>query len=151
MKIDISLMKATVQDLSLLTQMNKELIEDEGSLNPMSIDQLEQRMLNWLTTDDWEVDLVLLAGGVIGYALYQFRVHSILADAEEVYLRQYFIRRRYRGNGIGLAGIQLLKDSRFEHVKTIVIDVLLSNPKGIRFWQKAGFFSYYMNMRLETK
>lgn len=37
--------KATIDDLKLLSQMNKELIEDEGSRNPMTLVQLEDRFL----------------------------------------------------------------------------------------------------------
>ena len=39
---------ANEADLLLLAQMNKRLIEDEGSRNPMSLDQLADRMRGWL-------------------------------------------------------------------------------------------------------
>jgi len=45
-------------DVRLLAQMNKRLIEDEGSRNPMSTPELEQRMRGWLD-HGWNVSLCL--------------------------------------------------------------------------------------------
>ena len=59
-------------DLSLLVQMNKRLIEDERSRNPMSVDELRERMAGWLR-GDWRIDLFTQDDVVVGYAVYQFR------------------------------------------------------------------------------
>ena len=41
---------ATVADLSQLALWNRQLIEDEGHDNTMSLEELEARMRTWLTT-----------------------------------------------------------------------------------------------------
>ena len=38
---------ATEADLPLLAEMNRRLIEDEGSENPMTVAELQQRMRAW--------------------------------------------------------------------------------------------------------
>ena len=43
----LSLRIALEADRPALAQMNKRLIDDEGSRNPMSLDQLRQRMAGW--------------------------------------------------------------------------------------------------------
>lgn len=52
--------------------------------------------------------------------------------------------------GFGIAGIELLKSTRFQDVKRIVIDVLESNPSGLGFWRKAEFIPYYINIRIDN-
>ncbi len=145
--VTLQLRKAGVSDIEILALMNSQLIEDEGSQNPMSIQQLEVRMLNWLK-EHWEIDLICESERVVGYALYQFRQNPYFQEQDEVYLRQYFISREHRGKGLGLEGIRVLKESRFNKASTIVIDVLESNSRGMNFWRKAGFLPYYVNMRL---
>ncbi len=46
--MDLTLRRATEDDLDDLAVMNKQLIEDEGSRNPMNREQLADRMKGWL-------------------------------------------------------------------------------------------------------
>ena len=93
---------ANEADLPLLAQMNKRLIEDEGSRNPMSLDQLADRMRDWLL-GDWEVKLFATDDRVVGYAVYQIRRDEYFPDQTIVYLRQFYIEREMRGQGLGTA------------------------------------------------
>ena len=99
-------------DLPLLAQMNKRLIEDEGSRNPMSIDQLAERMRGWLLSD-WEVRLFATNVGVVGYAVYQARRDEYFPDQTIVYLRQFYIERELRGQGLGTAACRALVAEHF--------------------------------------
>ncbi|MCR8656673.1 hypothetical protein [Paenibacillus endoradicis] len=42
--MSLNLLRAVDNDLAYLAQMNKSLIDDEGSSNPMTLDELEKRM-----------------------------------------------------------------------------------------------------------
>jgi GNAT superfamily N-acetyltransferase len=144
------LRSANNSDLDILTQMNRELVEDEGSQNPMKYEELKNRMMNWLMTD-WNIDLLTSNDTVVGYALYQYRNNQYNEAEKEVYLRQFFIMRESRNKGYGQLGIELLRERRFNEVKTIIIDVLETNPKGINFWRKCGFLPYSATMKLDQK
>lgn len=145
----LRLQSAEISDLRILAEMNKQLIEDEKSSNPMGIKELEERMTGFLKSS-WEIDLIMSETKIIGYALYQFHDEEYKGESKRVYLRQYFIRKEFRNKGYGIAGIELLKITRFKDVKRIEIDVLESNPNGQRFWRRAGFKTYYTNMRIEN-
>jgi GNAT superfamily N-acetyltransferase len=136
-------------DLSLLAQMNKRLIEDEGSRNPMSLDQLAERMRGWLL-GDWEVKLFATTAGVVGYAVYQARRDEYFPDQTFVYLRQFYIEREMRGQGLGTAALRVLVTEHFPPGCRVVIDVLASNPPGHDFWRHVGFQPYCTTMHLET-
>jgi GNAT superfamily N-acetyltransferase len=142
----LALRKATIVDLDQLAVMNKHLIEDESSGNPMNIEQLFARMKDWLKSG-WEIDLLCQSSSVVGYALYQFRPHPYNESREEVYLRQFFVKREYRNRGYGREGIELLLSERFQGMDTVTIDVLEANPAGMRFWQKVGFLAYSTTMK----
>lgn len=147
--LSLRLRSARASDLLILAEMNKQLIEDEKSSNPMGIKELEERMAEFLK-NSWEIDLIMKDTEIIGYTLYQFHENQYKRESKQVYIRQYFIVREYRNMGYGIAGIELLKKTRFQDVKRIEIDVLETNPKGQKFWKKVGFKPYYLNMRIEN-
>jgi len=136
-------------DLPLLAQMNKRLIEDEGSRNPMSLDQLADRMRGWLR-GGWEVRLLATDAGVAGYAVYQTRHDEYFPDQTLVYLRQFYIEREMRGRGLGTAAFRALAAEYFPPGSTVVIDALASNPRGQEFWRHVGFQPYCTTMHLRT-
>jgi len=110
-KMNLILHNANEPDLPVLARMNKQLIDDEGSKNPMSIEELERRMKGWLLSD-WKIDLISNSSETIGYALYQYI--TIFKEQKEVYLRQYYIKPDFRNQGYGHEGIKLLLANRFD-------------------------------------
>jgi GNAT superfamily N-acetyltransferase len=145
----LAIRAATDDDLTLLARMNKHLIEDEGSRNPMSIEQLRQRMRGWLG-GDWKIDLFVEEDAVVGYAVYQFRQDEYLPDKTIVYLRQMYIERDQRSRGLGSRAFELLTQTRIPADCPIVIDVLATNPRGAKFWSQVGFQPYCTTMHFNT-
>ena len=92
----LTLRRATPNDASLLAPMNKRLIDDEGSTNPMSLPQLESRLRKWLNAE-WRGELFLHDVPVVGYAIYRLQ-RSEFDNRETVYIRHYFIEREYSKN-----------------------------------------------------
>ncbi|TMJ09927.1 MAG: GNAT family N-acetyltransferase [Bacillati bacterium ANGP1] len=133
MAMALSIRSGTNDDLSLLAQMNKRLIEDEGSRNPMSVAELERRMRGWLESG-WLIDIFLEDGSVIGYAVYRRCTDDYHPDQTVVHLRQLFIERGHRNRGLGTLAFRDLVRTKFPRRSTVVIDVLASNPKGLTFW-----------------
>ena len=140
---------ANEADLPLLAQMNKRLIEDEGSRNPMSLNELAERMRAWLL-GDWQVKLFATDTGIAGYAVYQTRRDEYFPDQTIVYLRQFYIEREMRGQGLGTMAFRALATEDFPPGCRVVIDVLASNPRGDDFWRHVGFQPYCTTMHLQT-
>jgi GNAT superfamily N-acetyltransferase len=145
----LAIRPAAEADLPLLARMNKHLIEDEGSRNPMSLDQLAERMRGWLQ-GDWAVKLFVAGEIVVGYALYQCRRDEYFPEHTTVYLRQFYIERELRGRGLGSAAVSLLRDGHFPAGSAVIIDALASNPRGDTFWRKVGFAPYCTTMHLKA-
>jgi GNAT superfamily N-acetyltransferase len=131
----------------MLAQMNKELIQDEGSRNPMFVEQLEERMGGWIL-GQWEIEIIQNETFDIGYAVYQSRVDDFFPDEKYIYPRQFYIKREHRGNGYGTEALKYLIRHSFPDGAKVTIDVLKSNPRGHNFWSNCGFESYYTNMIL---
>lgn len=68
--MNVELRLATLDDSITLAQMNNKLIIDEGCLNPMSVDELELRMRNWLEST-YKAVLFYHEAEIVGYSLYQ--------------------------------------------------------------------------------
>jgi len=151
----LSIRVATEDDIEVLAMMNKQLIEDEGHRNPMSVPELAQRMGGWLRSG-WDADVFVQAntpasGTIIGYALYQHRKDDFFPDQRVVYLRQFLIKREYRDQGLGRLALRELFNARFPSKCTVIVDVLTANERGIRFWQQVGFQPYSMTLKMIVK
>jgi len=141
--MDIELWSATLVDSFTLAQMNHELILDEGCRNPMSIVEIELRMRNWLEST-YKAVLFYHEAEIIGYSLYQEQSDEYFLDKIDVYLRQFFIKRLRRGQGLGRRAFEKLCNEIFLAGSNITLDALESNPGGQAFWQKVGFKPYYV-------
>ena len=84
---------ASLEDAPVLGRLNRELVEDEGHRNRMSVEELEARMRAWLG-GEYRALVGEEDGGIVGYALFR-------ETADEVYLRQLFIARHRRRTGLG--------------------------------------------------
>ncbi len=145
--MSFTLRATTLADVTTLAHMNKRLIEDEGGANPMSLEQLETRLKNWLSSE-WR-GVIFLANGVsVGYTIYRLQRQDI-DSRETVYVRHYFIEREYRRLGYGRKALEKLKAERFPKNATIYLEVLTHNARGRAFWQSLGFSEYSLTMRLE--
>ncbi|MGD1277394.1 MAG: GNAT family N-acetyltransferase [Tepidisphaeraceae bacterium] len=129
---------AALQDAPLIAQMNKQLIDDEGHRNPMSIAELEHRMSDWLS-GAYTAILFVRGGEPCGYALFR-------REPDHIYLRQFFVCRQHRRCGVGRAAITWLRRNAWADVPRIRIDVLVGNQAAIAFWRSVGFHDYCLTM-----
>src|SRR5947207_14598911 len=96
MKQDLALpliyRRARVADAALLAELNQQLIADEGHSNPMTLPELLARMKEWLRKEYRGV-IFERENKVVAYAIYR-------VDPGLIYLRQFFVSRQYRREGI---------------------------------------------------
>ena len=142
----IELRRATPGDVRALAGMNRQLIEDEGSHNPMSLRDLEARMMGWIT-EGWDILLILREGETAGYCLYREIPDEYFPDRIEIYIRQFFVKREHRGLGIGRSAFEKIMRERLPAGVRVSVDALETNPRGQRFWEKLGFEPAYTNLQ----
>jgi GNAT superfamily N-acetyltransferase len=142
----LTIVSAEESDLPPLARMNKRLIQDEGSRNPMSIGELEARMRGWLR-GDWAITLFMEDSRIVGYAVHQERQDDYDASRTLIYLRQFYVEPDRRGRGLGRAAFEHLRRTHFPDGAEVVLEVLASNPEGQRFWSSLGFEAYALSMR----
>jgi GNAT superfamily N-acetyltransferase len=92
---------ATQADCRALAELNHQLIRDEGHRNPMTVPELDQRMRSWLA-GEYQAVIFEAAGGIVAYALFR-------EEPEEIYLRQLFVVRHKRRQGVGRKAIEFLR------------------------------------------
>jgi ribosomal protein S18 acetylase RimI-like enzyme len=132
--------QATVIDCALLAELNHQLICDEGHRNKMTVPELEQRMKGWLAS---EYAAVILEDyeEVVAYALYR-------EQPEEIYLRQFFVARNRRRQGIGRQAFEILLSKIWPANKRLTVEVLVKNEAAIAFWRAVGCEDYSLKLEI---
>lgn len=132
---------ANENDLELLAIWNKQLIEDEGHDNSMTIAQLRERMSEWLKAD-YQVIVFSKTSAPSAYVVFR--------DSDDhIYLRQFFVDRAQRRCGIGNEAVAILKNYILPHTKRVRLEVMASNRQGLAFWEACGFGTRYIGMEVK--
>jgi GNAT superfamily N-acetyltransferase len=129
---------ATPEDAVILASLNQQLIRAEGHRNPMSVEQLTDRMSAWLN-GEYQAVILEEATAAVGYALFR-------KDLEHVYLRQLFVVAERRRQGVGREAIGWLWRNAWNGVPRLRIEVLVGNVSGRKFWRSVGFEEYCVTM-----
>jgi len=132
---------ATLDDVSLLTWMNRELFEDEGHRNRFKpISWLEHQMRGFLT-GEYDAAVFEMDGKTVAYALY-------IDEGDHIYLRQFFVCRDRRRRGIGREAIETLRKRIWPRDRPVTVGVLIENRVGYAFWKAVGFKGYSMELEM---
>jgi GNAT superfamily N-acetyltransferase len=131
---------ATSNDLDRLAEWNHQLIRDEGHRNAMSVAELRERMKEWL---EGEYRAVIFGpeSAPVAYALFR-------ESNTEVYVRQLFVRRDMRSQGIGGKALELLRQQVWPQKKRLTAEVLTSNVRAVRFWRSVGYKDYCLTLEI---
>jgi ribosomal protein S18 acetylase RimI-like enzyme len=131
---------ANETNLDILAQWNHQLIRDEGHRNQMTVSQLRDRMREWLS-GDYTAVIFDKDGKTVAYALFR-------ENENEIYLRQLFVKREKRHQGIGKEAVRILKEGIWTKSKRLTVDVLSGNKQGIAFWRSVGYKDYCLTLEI---
>jgi GNAT superfamily N-acetyltransferase len=162
---------AAAADLPQLASWNKQLIEDEGHDNTMSLEDLVARMRTWLATEyqalifdepatsadpalpksQWipagACPRMLESGAGMTAAGSASVAYALLRDTPEwVHLRQFFVARDRRRRGIGARAVALLRDSVIPPDKPVIVEAMVWNHPALAFWRAVGFADRYVGL-----
>jgi len=132
---------ATLNDCPILAELNHQLLEDERHRNRfMPLPQLEERMRGWLSVN-YRAVLFEDGGTIAAYGLYR-------EDLDEIYLRQLFVARDRRRQGLGRQAVEILRSQIWPAGKRLTVDVLVGNTGAIAFWRSVGYKDYYLALEI---
>jgi len=137
---EISYRAARLEDCPLLAELNHQLIRDEGHRNPMTVPQLEQRMRDFLA-GEYRAVIYEESGEVVAYALFR-------EQPEEIYLRQLFVVRHRRRQGIGRRAMEILRSKVWPKTKRLTVEVLVANQGAVAFWRAAGYRDHCLTLEI---
>ena len=136
---ELNFRRCDAVDVPVLAQLNQQLQIDEGHRLRMQLPELERRMADWLTAGGYESVIFERGGATAGYALYR-------REAEHVYLKQFFVCRELRRQGVGRQAMQWLSEHVWKESPAVFLDALIHNESGIAFWRAVGFRNYCITM-----
>jgi predicted acetyltransferase len=130
---------ASVEDCSMLAAWNYQLIRDEGHRNPMDVWELEERMRGWLASGEY-LAVIFEAEEPVAYALFR-------ETEDEIHLRQFFVVRHKRREGIGSCAMAQLF-ALWPKEKRWTVSVLVKNIPAVVFWQAQGYADYSLTLEI---
>ena len=132
--------RCTVADAPLLAELNAQLSEDEGASvgTPAAY---QDRMRTWLEQGRYAAALASSEVGPVAYVVWR---HD--PDDDDIYVRQFFVVREHRGQGLGRRLFERAADELWAG-RVLRLDVYDSNPRGRAFWERLGFGAYSALMR----
>jgi len=134
---------ATTDDCPMLADLNHQLIRDEGHRNRMTVAELEQRMCDWLSSE-YRAVIYEDGGETVAYALFR-------EQPEEIYLRQLFVVRHRRSQGLGQWAVEILRSQVWPKNKRLTVEVLIANSRAVTFWRKVGYTDYCLALEILPK
>jgi GNAT superfamily N-acetyltransferase len=131
---------AAISDLDVLADWNHQLLRDEDHRNPMTVPELREKMKGWL---GGEYTAVIFGTTVepAAYALYREKT-------AEVYLRQLFVRRDRRREGIGRTAVAILRNQLWPRHKRRTVEVLTANAPAVAFWRSIDYKDYCLTLEI---
>jgi predicted acetyltransferase len=78
---------------------------------------------------------------VVAYALFREQL-------EEIYLRQLFVVRHRRREGIGRRAVDILRSHVWPKTKRLTVEVLVANQSATAFWRAAGYKDHSLTLEI---
>ena len=100
--------------------MNRQLTEDEGHRNRFHPETWFEERMRVFLAGSYRAVLFEKDGRTVAYALYTAQTEH----ADTIYLRQIFVDREYRRQGVGREAIRLLLENIWPREKRITVGVL---------------------------
>jgi predicted acetyltransferase len=98
-------------------------------------------MREWISSQRYRAILFKRQNEFVAYALYE--------ECEEyTYLRQFFVARRCRRQGVGRAAMHLLLSRIWDPARRLTVEVLVTNQAGIAFWHAVGYQDYLLGLEI---
>lgn len=139
---------AREDDIRTLAVLNRQLLDDEGHPTDIAIPELIERHRVWLSTKEWHQDILEIEGHVVGYIVHALNPYPLDPAIPERFVRQFFIDRAYRRQGLGRDAFDLFMETRVAPGGRVTLDVLESNPGGQAFWASVGCRPFFHRMEL---
>jgi ribosomal protein S18 acetylase RimI-like enzyme len=138
---------ATLDDIPIFVRMNRQLAEDEQHRNRHKSDEWFKERMESFLKGEFEAIIFEQDGKALAYALY--RNHPEHDDT--IYLRQIFVDRSSRRQGIGREAIQILMKEVWPREKRLTVEVLCSNEAAFSFHKSVGFKEYCLELEIKAE
>ena len=149
---EITIRPAELTDLPILFAFEQGIVEAERpfdpTLKPGHINYYDIKAM--IESADTEVLVAVCHKEIVGSAYAQIRsAKPYLQHEYYVYLGFMFVHPAYRGIGVNLKIMETIKDwARSKGITELRLDVYNDNHSAIKAYEKAGFVSHLINMRL---
>ncbi|MFA3792773.1 N-acetyltransferase family protein [Aliiglaciecola sp. SL4] len=149
---NVTLRKATLDDLGKLIELEQKLIAAERPFNPIlkTKDAVYYDIENLITSKSSYLAVAEVDGEIIATGYAQIRESKIAHRHDfHVYLGFMFVAQEFRGLGINKRIMQtLIAWGKEQNLSDFYLDVYATNESAIKAYRKAGFAESTYEMKL---
>ena len=106
----------------------------------MTVPELEGQMTGWLS-GEYRGVIYEDSGEIVAYALFR-------EEPKQIYLRQLFVVRHRRSQGLGRQAVEILRSQVWPKTKRLTVDVLITNQRALAFWRSVGYTDYCVTLEI---
>jgi len=149
---DISIIKASENDLTVLQKIGRETFKEtfseenteENMKKYLEEGFSEEKLSTELKNDNSEFYFAKLEGNVIGYLKLNFGVSQTeLKDQKALEIERIYVLKEYHGKQVGQLLYQKAIDiAKEKQMKYVWLGVWEKNPRAISFYKKNGFVEF---------
>ncbi len=149
---DITIRKATLNDMDTLLRFEQGVIEFERPMDPTLDEDIRYYDLNeMISASHIELLVAEKAGELVGsgYVRIEAAARPYLKHDRHAYMGFMYVAPECRGQGINQRIVEQLKIwSAKQGITELRLNVYASNPSAIRAYEKAGFEQHMIEMRM---
>jgi ribosomal protein S18 acetylase RimI-like enzyme len=149
---DLTIRKATIDDLAALLELEQGIIAAERPFNGTikNSDCTYYNLNNFIFDDDAYLLVAVINNKIIASGYAQLRISRVsLKHDHHAYLGFMYVAEKYRGMGINKQLTdRLIKWSKGRGLTDFYLDVYIENVAAIRAYEKAGFSKSMLEMKL---
>lgn len=149
---NISVRKATIEDLPILLKFEQGVIAAERPFDPT----IREGDINYydlnaiLAAENIAVFVALINDTIVGSGYARIEdARLYLKHKQHAYLGFMYVEPAYRGKGVNRAIINVITSwAKEKGITELVLDVYVDNEPAIKAYEKAGFKKHLIQMRM---
>lgn len=136
----IQIRRASHNDAHQLAQWSYALAQEEGIRTTLTARQHEAQLGEWIASAQCVVHVIERGHAAVGFVIWGSH------GPREVFVREFFVARDARRQGIGRAAVSLMRSNVWPREARVSLRVLIGSAAYLSFWRACGFSDFSITL-----
>jgi GNAT superfamily N-acetyltransferase len=136
----VTVRRATHNDVPMLARWEAQLAKEEDDGATQTLAEREARLRDWMASGQCIVHVFERAQ--VSHGCVTWGSHG----PREVFVREFFVEPSARRQGVGRAGVALMRAHVWPRDARVSLRVQIGNASALAFWRACGFSDYSVTL-----